>query len=87
MPVQGTSSDIIKIAMINLHRSLREMGLKSRMILQVHDELIFETPLEEKCEMVNLIREKMSSAVQLSIPLKIDIKAGEDWGEMDSLDA
>jgi DNA polymerase I len=83
MPVQGTSSDIIKVAMINLHREICQRGLKSRMLLQVHDELIFEVPQNELEEMSHLVREKMSSALQLSVPTKVDIKSGPNWGAME----
>ena len=83
MPVQGTSSDIIKIAMINLADEMKKRQLKSRMTLQVHDELIFEVPEKEFEEMKKLVNEKMSSAVKLSVPLKVDIKSGLNWGEME----
>ncbi|MFH1775204.1 MAG: DNA polymerase I [Chloroflexota bacterium] len=83
MPVQGTSADIIKVAMINLHRELGERGLKSRMLLQVHDELIFEVPEAEIKEMSRLVPEVMAGALKLSVPLKVDIKTGRNWGEME----
>jgi DNA polymerase-1 len=83
MPVQGTSSDIIKVAMINLYRELQERRLESRMLLQVHDELIFEVPQNEVDEMAQLVRERMSSAIRISIPLKVDIKSGPNWGAME----
>jgi DNA polymerase-1 len=83
MPVQGTSSDIIKIAMINLYQEMCARGFKSRMLLQVHDELIFEVPLDEVVRMTELIREKMASAIQLSVPLKVDVKSGLNWGAME----
>jgi DNA polymerase I len=83
MPVQGTSSDIIKIAMINIFREMNQRELKSKMLLQVHDELIFEVPLDEAGQMTELIRDKMVSAVQLSVPLKVDIKSGPNWGAME----
>ena len=83
MPVQGSSSDIIKVAMINLYRELQERGLKSKMILQVHDELIFEVPEEEAPLMTNLIRDRMSTAIRLSVPVKVDIKSGPNWGAME----
>ncbi len=83
MPVQGTSSDIIKVAMINLYREMRERGFKSRMLLQVHDELIFEVPEDEVEEMKQLIREKMANALSLSVPVKVDIKSGPNWGAME----
>jgi DNA polymerase-1 len=82
MPVQGTSADIIKVAMINLYRRMRERKLKSKMLLQVHDELVFEVPDAEMETMRNLVPEVMSTAVKLIIPLKVDIKEGKNWGEM-----
>jgi DNA polymerase-1 len=82
MPVQGTSADIIKVAMINLDREMQKRQLKSKMLLQVHDELIFEVPDNELEEMRQLVPEVMSTALPLSIPLKVDIKTGQNWGEM-----
>jgi DNA polymerase-1 len=82
MPVQGTSADIIKIAMINLHREMAKRGLKTLMTLQVHDELVFEVPPVEMDIMKQLVEENMPSAMKLSVPLKIDIKTGKNWGEM-----
>jgi DNA polymerase-1 len=83
MPVQGTSADIIKIAMINLHREMERRKLGSKMLLQVHDELIFEVPREEMELMAKLVPEIMSTALALSVPLKVDIKTGSNWGEME----
>ncbi len=83
MPVQGTSSDIIKVAMINLYREMRERGFKSRMLLQVHDELIFEVPPDEVEIMTQLVRDRMSSAIKLDVPVKVDIKSGPNWGAME----
>jgi len=82
MPVQGTSADIIKVAMINLYRQINKRRLKSRMLLQVHDELVFEVPLQELEEMGQLVPDLMSAAVQLSVPLRVDINTGSNWGEM-----
>jgi len=83
MPVQGTSADIIKVAMINLYREMNQRQLKSRMILQVHDELIFEVPEEEEKLMRQLVPQTMSAALALSVPLKVDIKTGNNWGQME----
>jgi DNA polymerase-1 len=83
MPVQGTSSDIIKVAMINIHREMQQRGLKSRMLLQVHDELIFETPQDEVEEVSGLISDKMATSIHLTVPLKVDIKVGPNWGAME----
>jgi DNA polymerase-1 len=83
MPVQGTAADIIKMAMIHLHEELPKRGLKSKMILQVHDELVFEVPKEELDEMQRLVPDIMSSAVKLVVPLKVDVKIGEKWGQLE----
>jgi DNA polymerase-1 len=83
MPVQGTSADIIKVAMINLHREMKHRKLRSKMLLQVHDELIFEVPQEEMELMRKLVPQVMSTALVLSVPLKVDIKTGSNWGEME----
>lgn len=83
MPVQGTSADIIKVAMINLYREMQKRQLKSKMLLQVHDELVFEVPEEELEEMRRLVPQAMSTALELSVPLKVDIKTGNNWGEME----
>jgi len=82
MPVQGTSADIIKIAMVNLHREMEKSSLRSRMTLQVHDELLFEVPPEETGRMKELVSGIMPQALKLSVPLKIDIKLGKNWAEM-----
>jgi DNA polymerase I len=81
-PVQGSSADIIKIAMINLHREMERRNLKSKMLLQIHDELLFEVPDGEVEEMKSLVTELMPRAVELRVPLKIDIKLGRNWAEM-----
>jgi DNA polymerase-1 len=82
MPVQGTSADIIKIAMVNLHREMEKRNLRTKMTLQVHDELLFEVPPEEVETMKGLVAEIMPQALKLSVPLKIDIKLGKNWAEM-----
>jgi DNA polymerase I len=81
-PVQGTSADIIKVAMINLHRELKMQQLKGKMLLQIHDELLFEVPQEEIEGMKALVAEIMPQAMKLCVPLKIDTKLGKNWGEM-----
>jgi len=83
MPVQGTSADIIKVAMINLEREMDKQRLKSRMLLQVHDELVLEVPDEEMETVQKLVPQVMSSALQLNVPLKVDTKQGQNWGEME----
>ena len=82
MPVQGTSADIIKVAMVDLCREVSKRQLKSKLLLQVHDELIFEVPQDELETMRQLVSEVMSTALELSVPVKVDIKMGNNWGEM-----
>ena len=83
MPIQGTAADIIKIAMIRLHEELRKRQLRSRPLLQVHDELLLEVPDEEMDEVAALVTDVMENAYKLKVPLKVDRKAGRNWGEMD----
>ncbi len=83
MPIQGTAADIIKVAMIRVDEELRERGLRSRMILQVHDELIFECPAEEVEAVRELAPRVMSGSIELKVPLKVDLKQGRNWGEME----
>ena len=83
MPIQGTSADIIKRAMIDIHREKRARKLKSRMILQVHDELVFEVPREELKQMKKLVFDIMPNALKLSVPVTVEVKVGKNWGEMD----
>ncbi len=80
-PIQGSAADLIKMAMIRLHRQLQEMGLRSRMILQVHDELVLETPENEVETVQELVRSTMESAMTLAVPLKVDMGIGHNWGE------
>ena len=82
MPIQGTAADIIKVAMINIDEQLTKLEMKSKMILQVHDELIFEVPKTELKEMESLVGELMPSAVTLEVPLEIEMKTGSDWGNL-----
>ena len=69
--------------MINLYREMDKRQLKSKLLLQVHDELVFEVPQEELEEMRQLVPQAMSTALELSVPLKVDIKTGTNWGEME----
>lgn len=81
-PIQGSASDIIKMAMVNCNNAIIENKLKSKLILQVHDELLFEVPESELETMKNLVQREMENVVSLSIPLKVDLKVGKNWGEV-----
>ena len=80
-PIQGTAADVIKIAMIRVHRRLKQEGLKSKLILQVHDELLIETKKEEAMQVRTILEEEMSRAAELSVHLEIDLHEGDDWYE------
>lgn len=78
-PIQGTAADIMKIAMIKVYKRMKAENLKSRIILQIHDELLVEAPLDEADEIKKILHEEMESAAKLSVPLKVDIEQGNSW--------
>lgn len=80
-PIQGTAADIIKMAMINIHKALKRHNLKTEMILQVHDELVFDVPREELDIVKKLVKEEMENAVELKVPLVVEVGAGKNWLE------
>ncbi len=80
-PIQGSAADIIKIAMINIHRIMKSKNMKSKMIMQVHDELVFDVHLSEVEEMKSLVKEHMIIAVQMRVPLVVDMNTGSNWLE------
>ena len=83
-PLQGTAADLIKLAMIRIDALIRERGLKSRMTLQVHDELVFEVPEGEVDEMRSLVREQMENVhPSLSVPLMVEIGVGKNWRDLE----
>ncbi len=83
MPVQGTASDIIKIAMNRIDTELTEREMTTKMILQVHDELIFEGPEKERAAVQELVLRIMPQSLELAVPLKVDVKIGKNWGELE----
>ncbi len=85
MPVQGTASEIMKIAMIAIHSHLRNREYKTKMLLQVHDELIFECPADELNDLVELVSESMPSAMDLDVPLRVTVKSGVNWGDLEEM--
>ena len=84
-PIQGTAADIIKIAMIDLQKKLDEEALRSKLLLQVHDELILDVPKEEREVIADLLRDTMQNAVRLSVPILVDVKCGDNWYNMEKL--
>jgi DNA polymerase-1 len=81
-PLQGTAADLIKLAMISIDRKLTERELKTRMVLQVHDELLFEVPADEVAEVETLVRTEMEGVIQLSVPLVADLGIGANWRDL-----
>jgi len=80
-PIQGTAADLIKVAMLNIAAGIKEKKLSACMIMQVHDELVFEVPICEKEEVMNLVRWEMENVIALKIPIKVEIASGRNWDE------
>ena len=81
MPIQGTNAEMIKIAMIDIQKELELNNMKSKMLLQIHDELVFEVPLEELNNLQNIVTNKMENSLPLSVPIVVDCGNGESWYE------
>jgi len=82
MPIQGTAADIQKIAMIRVAERLASDGLRARLLLSVHDELLLEVPQDEVDRLIPILRETMEGALPLDVPLTVDVKVGRDWESM-----
>lgn len=80
-PIQGTAADMIKLAMVNIYRKLQTTNYKLQMILQVHDELVFECPADQAKELAALVKEEMEQALPLTVPVEVEVKAGVNWAE------
>ena len=83
MPIQGTAADLIKVAMVRINEKMFNEGLSSGLILQIHDELIFELPKSELEERKRTIKEIMESSLELSVPLIVNFKTGRRWGNLE----
>jgi DNA polymerase-1 len=81
MPIQGTAADMIKLAMIHIDEAFSAKGLESRMLIQVHDELVFEVKKKEEKEVRSLVTKHMQQSLRLSVPLEIEIGVGKNWLE------
>ncbi len=86
MPIQGANADLIKIAMIRLHHAIKVNGLKTRMILQVHDELVFEVPVEELERAKRIVKAIMEGVADLAVPIRVDLKVGKNWYEAEPME-
>jgi len=80
-PIQGSAADIIKVAMLGVHQALREEGLRSRILLQVHDELVLEVARDEKEAVTELVRREMGAAFELDVPLEVSVGFGRSWDQ------
>ena len=79
--IQGSAADLIKLAMIGVHRRLQKERLSAQMLLQIHDELVFEAPPAEIDTLAQLVVEEMSQVMELAVPLKVDVKFGDNWAD------
>jgi DNA polymerase-1 len=82
-PVQGSAADIIKAAMVNIQKRIKEGGFGSRMILQIHDELVFEVPEDELGRVKELVTEEMEGVACLEVPILVNLSAGPNWGSVE----
>ena len=80
-PIQGTSADIIKKAMVEIYKEFKDKHLKSKMVIQVHDELVFDCVSDEKDTVIEIVKRVMENIYKLSVPLQVDIEYGSDWYE------
>ncbi|MCE9533453.1 MAG: DNA polymerase I, partial [Planctomycetes bacterium] len=85
MEIQGSAADLMKLAMLHVHRRLQAEKLQAKMLLTVHDELVFEAPAEEVKQLAGLVREEMVNALKLEVPLKVDVSVGDNWLETEEL--
>src|SRR5690606_9965347 len=81
MPIQGTAADMIKIAMINIHEEMKKKKMESKMLLQVHDELVFEAKIDELDKLKKIVVDKMKTAIELKVPIEVEVGVGETWFE------
>jgi len=79
MPIQGTASDIVKMAMLKVDEEFKREGFESRMLMQVHDELLVEVPEKEVTKVTEVLKQEMENAVQLDVPLVADVGVGDNW--------
>ena len=81
-PIQGTAADIMKIAMINVNKALKEKHINGKIVLQIHDELLLEVALQDKEKAKQILKESMEGAMKLSVPLEVEISEGNSWYEV-----
>jgi DNA polymerase-1 len=84
-PIQGSASDLIKLAMVKIHNQIKTENLKARMILQIHDELLFDVPQKEMVDFTDLVKDRMENVLKLDVPIRVDMKKGRNWLEMEAI--
>jgi DNA polymerase-1 len=84
-PLQGSAADLMKLAMVRIDGALAQSGLDARMLLQIHDELIFEVHASQRDRLASLVREHMEHAIELSVPLEVTVKTGRNWYDVEPL--
>ena len=84
--MQGSAADLMKLAMVRVDRALREAGLDAEMLLQIHDELIFELDAAQRATVADVVRREMENALELSVPLQVSLKTGRTWYDVELLD-
>jgi DNA polymerase-1 len=84
-PLQGSAADLMKLAMVRIDAALAASGLDARMLLQIHDELIFEVRASHRDRLASLVRENMEHAIELSVPLEVTVKTGRNWYDVEPL--
>jgi DNA polymerase-1 len=84
-PIQGSASDLIKLAMVQIHKEIKQESLRSTMLIQIHDELVFDVPEQELRRMIELIKDRMENVLKLDVPIRVDIKKGYNWLEMEGI--
>ena len=85
MEIQGSAADLLKKAMLGVYRRLKADRLQAKMLLSVHDELVFEVPPKEEMKVAALVREEMTGAMELTVPLKVDVAAGPNWLDVEDV--
>jgi len=84
-PIQGSAADLIKLAMIEIHKEIKTRNLEAKMTMQIHDELVFDLPKQELEELVGIVKDRMENGLKLDLPIKVEIKKGENWLEMEDV--
>jgi DNA polymerase-1 len=84
-PIQGSASDLIKLAMVEVYQGLKDEKLKSKMVLQIHDELVFDAPAHELKRLAGEVKERMENVLELEVPIRVEMKIGKNWLEMEEV--